>query len=77
MTARCEYAPIQGFYDLRGFDISKKDFLAFVRVQKFLALWESARRKGQTVPDEIRELSAKYQQALFAFSRKPEGEKKS
>lgn len=68
------YVPIPGFYDLRDFNIPAKDFPAFVHVQKFLRGWEKARKRGQTVPPEVKDVSAKYQQALFAYARKPEQE---
>jgi hypothetical protein len=64
------YEPIPGFYDLREFNIPEKEFLKFWNIQDFLHSWELARQSGQVVPDKIIELSAEYQQLLFAYERR-------
>lgn len=65
-----QYTPLEGFYDLRDFNIPPAEFTKFVGIQKFLFEQELARRKGQEVQRGVRELSARYQQALFAYEKK-------
>ena len=62
-----DYEPIDGFYDLRDFNIPTKEFPKFVRVQKCLASYERARKSGTRISNQVKELSAQYQQALFAY----------
>ena len=64
-----EYIPLPGFYDLRKCQLSKKDLAAFARVQRFLHGWEQARRRGADVPQEVREVSAQYQQLLHPYMK--------
>lgn len=64
-----DYVAIDGFYDLREFDIPKKDFMKLWGVQKFLYKVEQNRRKGFVHPQikDVKNLSVKYQQALFQY----------
>lgn len=64
-----DYQPLNGFYDLRAFDLSADVFKKLFAVQKFLYDVEQGRKVGNIHPqiDEIRDFSAKYQQALFSF----------
>lgn len=64
-----EYTPYSGFYDLRAFDIPPKEFKKLWGIQEFLHDVEMKRRAGNKHPQiqELREFSAKYQQALFAY----------
>lgn len=64
-----QYQPLDGFYDLRAFDIPAKEFIKLWRVQKFLYNVEMQRRAGKIHPQikEVRDFSAKYQQALFQY----------
>ena len=64
-----DYQPLDGFFDLRAFDIHAKEFIKLWRVQKFLYNVEMERRAGKIHPQihEVREFSAKYQQALFQY----------
>lgn len=63
------YQPFPGFYDLRAFDIPKKEFQKIYNVQEFLYSVEQNRRKGIIHPqiEEVREMSGKYQQTLFSY----------
>lgn len=67
---RIDYVPLPGFYDLREFAVPKRQFSAFVRIQHFLYSWELARQRGVKVPEEVKNVSAIYQQALFVFAKK-------
>ena len=51
----CEYQPLQGFYDLRNWDIPKKDFLKLWNIQKYLFQCEQNRQKGlyKNMPNEL------------------------
>lgn len=64
-----DYQPIDGFYDLRAFDIPTKEFIKLWGIQKFLHDVEMQRREGKLHPQmsEIRDFSAKYQAALFQY----------
>lgn len=64
-----DYQPLNGFYDLRAFNIPKKEFIILWGVQKFLYRVEMERRAGKihTQINEIREFSAQYQQELFQY----------
>jgi len=64
-----QYQPLSGFYDLRAFDIPEKEFIKMWGIQKFLYGVEMQRRAGRIHPqiNEVREFSAKYQQALFQY----------
>ena len=42
----CEYQPLQGFYDLRNWDIPKKDFLKLWGIQRYLFQCEQNRQIG-------------------------------
>lgn len=69
----CEYQPLQGFYDLRNWDIPKKDFLKLWGIQKYLFQCEQNRQKGlyKNMPNElekVKNLSAEYQQTLFSYT---------
>lgn len=66
------YKGYKGFYDLREFDIPKKEFVKLVRIQEFLYTVETNRQKGKIHPqiEQIRQLSADYQAALFAYPSK-------
>ena len=72
-TVLCEYQPLQGFYDLRNWDIPKKDFLKLWSIQRYLFQCEQNRQKGlyKNTPnelDKIKNLSAEYQQTLFSYT---------
>lgn len=64
-----DYIGFDGFYDLRAFAIPKREFNKLAKVQSFLFSVEQRRIKGIIHPqiNEIRELSANYQQVLFSF----------
>lgn len=66
MTVK-EYTPLPGFYDLREYKLPRKVFRELAEIQRLLYSWELHRRKGYSVPREIRELSASYQQLLFQY----------
>lgn len=68
----CEYQPLQGFYDLRNWEIPKKDFLKLWSIQRYLFQCEQNRQKGmyRDMPHElekVKNLSAEYQQTLFSY----------
>ena len=63
------YKPYIGFYDLREFNLSKKDFLKFWNIQDYLNHVNERKEYFKTM-DKItwrkaQELSANYQQCLF------------
>lgn len=66
-----EYTPIDGFFDLRNWDIPKKEFLSLWNIQKFLASYrgqvEYLRRFDPIQWEELKELSVQYQQKLLTF----------
>lgn len=67
-----DYTPINGFYDLRDYDIPEREFVKLWRMQEYLSTCERNRREGKykDMPHElkkVKELSAKYQQALFSY----------
>ena len=69
----CEYQHLQGFYDLRNWDIPQKDFLKLWGIQKYLFQCEQNRQKGlyENMPNElekVKNLSAEYQQTLFSYT---------
>lgn len=65
------YTPIKGFYDLRNWDIPKKDFLSLWNIQKQLASYmgkEKYFKKYEPAQwGKLKELSVLYQQALFNY----------
>ena len=68
----CEYKPLQGFYNLRNWDLPKKDFFKLWRIQRYLFQCKQNRQKGmyKDMPHElekVKNLSAEYQQALFSY----------
>lgn len=67
MKSKSEYTPLDGFENLRDYEIPKKEFAAFMRVQDFLYSWEQKRRAGAIVPDKVREVSAIYQNCLSQY----------
>lgn len=69
------YTPIDGFYDLREFDIPNRVFTKLWKIQKFLYECEQNRRDGvylhmKNELDKVRELSGNYQQILFSYNRR-------
>ena len=69
-----DYTPIDGFFDLREFDIPAREFMKLWRTQIFLSSCEKNRREGRykDMPNElneVKELSAQYQQVLFSYPR--------
>ena len=74
MKTEYEYTPFDGFYDLRDFDIPKKIFIKFWKVQKFLYKCEQNRKMGRYLCmkeelDKVKEFSAHYQQLLFLYTK--------
>jgi len=67
-----DYQPYNGFYDLRDFDIPKKEFLKLWNLQQFLYQAEEQRKRGYKHPQiqGIKDLSAQYQQILFSYPEK-------
>lgn len=66
------YTPLQGFYDLRNWDIPKNDFAKLWNIQKFLFKCEQDRRKGKYKHNplelqKVKQASAEYQQLLFSY----------
>ena len=67
-----DYTPPPGFFDLRKFDIPKKQFDELAYIQRLLWGWEKHRRAGHSVPQEqeLRKLSGDYQRCLFQYDQK-------
>lgn len=72
MKCKVEYIALPGFEDLRNYKIPQKEFVAFVRIQRFLYGWEQKRRAGAIVPVEVREASAQYQECLRQYPQMKE-----
>lgn len=66
MTVK-EYTPLPGFYDLRDYELPRKEFRTLAEAQRLLYSWEVHRRRGHPVPPEIRNLSGEYQQRLSQY----------
>lgn len=69
MKKRIHYVPLEGFYDLRAFDIPDKEFMKLWNIQRFLYQVEQERRAGKIHPqiEEVRDFSGKYQAALHQY----------
>lgn len=67
-----KYEPLEGFYDLREFDIPKKEFKKLWNIQKFLYQCQKRINLGFAHPrwEEIKQVAADYQRALFSFPYK-------
>jgi len=74
MKRKLEYAPINGFYDLREFYIPKKIFAKFHKIQLYLKHVEDHKKyfKEYNIAmwQEAQTLSASYQRELFSYDIK-------
>ncbi len=74
MIKQLEYQPIQGFYDLREYDLSAKDFEKLWKIQRALKFIED--RKAYYMKFDLNTwqkaqiASAEYQQILFSSGKK-------
>jgi len=68
------YKPLNGFYDLRDFVLSKRMFIKLWVVQDFLFSIEKAKSYYKEMEpgswQKAKELSARYQQILLSFPLK-------
>jgi len=68
-----EYKPIQGFYDLREFNIPKKQFKALHRIQLYLKHVEDHKKYFKkynfNLWQKAQELSCSYQNELFSYDQ--------
>ena len=63
-----EYKPFNGFYDLRDYNLPKKDFLKLWKIQEYLSHVETNKKYFKTMSknmwEDAKQLSAEYQQCL-------------
>jgi hypothetical protein len=69
-----DYKPFRGFYDLRDYNLPKKDFIKFWNMQEYLHHVESNKKyfkkMDKNMWEQAQQLSANYQQCLFSYSGK-------
>jgi hypothetical protein len=67
-----DYKPYKGFYDLRDYNLPKKDFIKFWNIQDYLFYVENKKeyfkKFEKNMWEQVKELSANYQQCLFSYN---------
>ena len=67
-----DYKPFNGFYDLRDYNLPKKEFRKLWKIQEYLHHVETNKKYFKTMAknmwEEAKQLSANYQQCLFSYS---------
>lgn len=72
---KIDYSPINGFYDLRNFSLSAREFASCWRIQRFLKHYADTadyqRKHNRTQWEEAKHISADLQ--MFLLPRLKEG----